>query len=76
MERGNSKLIEYFISETNKKFDELKDDLREIKMSVDDLHAFKTEIKAEARANAKWISVGVGALCIALDALLKHYGIT
>lgn len=53
------KLIDYFIEETNKKFDDVKDRVDSIHKRLDDIEKFKVEMMVSSR----WVSLLVSAAC-------------
>lgn len=59
---NDEKLVHYFISETNKKFDEIKRELEKLNGKVTDLHQFKVETVAVANSKAKWTSAVVSTV--------------
>jgi predicted translin family RNA/ssDNA-binding protein len=52
------KLIRYFMEETNKKFDEVKKDIKDVKTSVQSLNEFKVSLMVSSR----WVSLIVSTL--------------
>lgn len=46
------KILRYFIDDTNKKIDEIRNDIKDIDQRLADLQAFKVEMLSSARVTA------------------------
>lgn len=46
------KMLRYFIDDTNKKIDEIRNDIKDIDQRLADLQAFKVEMLSSARVTA------------------------
>ena len=61
----NSNLVEYFIQHTDKRFDDIHTDLKDIKVDINDLKNFRTKIAV--------LCAAVGSIVTILLELLMVY---
>lgn len=61
-------LQHYFMEETNKKLDDLKEDMKAVYKELHKLNEFKVRMRAESKTHAAWtstiISVVIGILTL------------
>jgi hypothetical protein len=63
-------LFRYFIQETDKKFDELKGDIADVKEQLKDLSKFKAEMIATARTTSFIVSAICGAITLTVTVVV------
>ncbi len=61
------KLLQYFMQETDKKFDSIGSDLRGVNAKLDDLTKFKVEMLATARTTSLIVSVLSGLVTLSVS---------
>lgn len=69
----DSNFVDYFAQETNKKFDELKGELSDIRDRVEQIAVFKVEAIVTARMVSLIVSAACGILTLVATVLLTYY---
>lgn len=69
----NERLLEYFKEDTNRRFDEMKDQLSSINASLDDLKAFRISLIAQSRLTAFIISAVCGFVTLVATLAVTFY---
>lgn len=64
-------LFKYYVEQTNKRFDDLKEDLRDIQMRIESLHEFKVEQIATSRTISLIISGVCGLITLIVSTLVS-----
>jgi hypothetical protein len=63
-------LLKYFMQETDKKLDELKDEVSTVRHKLEDIQKFKTELLATARTTSFIVSLICGTITIAITIVM------
>ena len=64
-------LIKYHIEETHKRFDDLKEDLRDIQLRIESLHEFKVQQIATSRTVSFIISGVCGLITLIVSTVIS-----
>lgn len=71
------KLLDYFMQETNRRFEELsislRNDIGEMKEILSDLTKFKVEMMVTARITSLVVSAACGLATMVVTLLVTHY---
>ena len=69
------KLLQYFMEETNRKFDSVSEDVKDIKDSLSDLQKFKIEMLSSARATSFIVSMVCGLVTLSISVVVAYYSV-
>lgn len=68
---GLDSILEYHIDETSKRFTEVKEDLSELKLKMDELKGFKIEMLATSRLVSMIISATCGIITLTVSTIVS-----